>query len=451
VTAAGSGTQPMRIALVGTRGVPARYGGFETCVEEVGTRLAARGHHVVVYCRRLAGDSSPTAPEPTSYRGMTLVHLGALKRRSLETLSHTGLSVAHLARHRTDVAVVFNSANSPWLPVIKMSRIPLATHVDGLEWQRGKWGPVGRRYYQIAERLAVWWSQALIADAVGIADYYRDKFDADTDLISYGAPIIEGDAADRIAELGLRPGGFHLVVARFEPENHVDVIVDGYRRSAATLPLIVVGSAPYADEYTRKVHALADDRARFLGGVWDQELLDQLYANSFTYLHGHSVGGTNPSLLRAIGAGAATTAFDVVFNREVLGESGLYFSGADDVARLVEQSEADVEGTRARGRQSAERASLYNWDDVADRYEALCRRLVSQRSGSPAHAGGNSTANSVANAESNLRGDSQESAPTFYGVSTRKQSAARIIERFRRGSSVSSKRIDMYAVTGGHS
>lgn len=411
MTAAGSGAHPMRIALVGTRGVPARYGGFETCVEEVGTRLAARGHHVVVYCRRLAGDAASSAPEPTSYRGMSLVHLGALKRRSVETLSHTGLSVGHLARHRTDVAVVFNSANAPWLPVIKMSRIPLATHVDGLEWQRGKWGPIGRRYYQVAERLAVWWSQALIADAVGIADYYRDKFDADTDLISYGAPRIEGNASDRIAELGLRPGGFHLVVARFEPENHVDVIVDGYRRSAATLPLVVVGSAPYADEYTRKVHALADDRVRFLGGVWDQELLDQLYANSFTYLHGHSVGGTNPSLLRAVGAGAATTAFDVVFNREVLGESGLYFAGADDVARLVEQSEADVEGTRGRGRQSAERASLYDWDDVADRYEALCRRLVDQRSGSPAHTGGPSRANSVATSAANSAGDSQVNVP----------------------------------------
>ncbi len=372
----------MRIALVGTRGVPARYGGFETCVEEVGYRLAERGHDVVVYCRRLGGSASGSAPEPTSYRGMRLVHLGALKRRSLETLSHTGLSVAHLARHRTDVAIVFNSANSPWLPVVKMSRIPVATHVDGLEWQRGKWGPTGRRYYQVAERLAVWWSKALIADATGIADYYRDKFDADTDLISYGAPRTQGVGSDRLAELGLHPGGFHLVVARFEPENHVHVIVDGYRKSSATLPLIVVGSAPYADEYTRKVHALADDRVRFLGGVWDQELLDQLYANSFTYLHGHSVGGTNPSLLRALGAGAATTAFDVVFNREVLGDSGLYFADAADVARLVEKSEADVEGTRARGQRSADRASLYDWDDVADRYEALCRRLVDGRSGS---------------------------------------------------------------------
>ena len=221
------------------------------------------------------------------------------------------------------------------------------------------------------------------------------------------------------------------------------------------MPLIVVGSAPYADEYTRKVHALADDRARFLGGVWDQELLDQLYANSFTYLHGHSVGGTNPSLLRALGAGAATTAFDVIFNREVLGESGLYFAGADDVARLVEQSEADVEGTRARGQQSAERASLYDWDDVADRYEALCRRLVAQRSGRRVKAGGNSPANppanSVANSVANSAGDSQVTVPASYGVSTRKQSAVRIIDRLRRGSSVSSKRVEMYAVTGGHS
>lgn len=407
----------MRIALVGTRGVPARYGGFETCVEEVGSRLVDRGHHVVVYCRRL-GDA--TSDELTDYRGMTLVHLGALKRRSLETLSHTGLSVAHLARHRTDAAVVFNSANSPWLPVLRFARIPIATHVDGLEWQRGKWGPIGRRYYQVAERLAVRWSDALIADAVGIQDYYLDKFDADTDLISYGAPKIEGDVSDRIGELGLRAGEFHLVVARFEPENHVDMIVEGYRKSRAALPLVVVGSAPYADGYTRKVHALADDRVRFLGGVWDQELLDQLYASAHTYLHGHSVGGTNPSLLRALGAGAATTAFDVVFNREVLGESGLYFSNSDDVARLIGQTERDVVGTLVRAQQSAARAALYDWDAVTDRYEALCRRLIAQRSGSKE----NST-------------QQQSPARSIERVPRGSEPPARSIEWVRRGSALS--------------
>ena len=153
-------------------------------------------------------------------------------------------------------------------------------------------------------------------------------------------------------------------------------IVKGYVASDASLPLIVVGSAPYSDEYTRLVRDASDGRVRFLGGVWDQKLLDQLYANARTYLHGHSVGGTNPSLLRALGAGAPTVAFDVVFNREVLGEAGRYFSGADDLSLLIDDAEADPAGASERGSLALARASLYDWDDVTDKYEALCRRLA---------------------------------------------------------------------------
>lgn len=363
-------TDAMRIALVGTRGVPARYGGFETCVEEVGRRLVARGHEVTVYCRR----GEDTA-EPEHFAGMRLVHLPAMRRRSLETLSHTGLSMAHLLRHRPDVAIVFNAANSPWLPAVRAAGVPVATHVDGLEWQRAKWGPVGQRYYRVAEALAVRWSDALIADANGIAEYYRAEFGAGSDLIAYGAPVVP-DASDRLAELGLEPGGYHLVVARFEPENHVHVLVDGYRRSRATLPLVVVGSAPYADAYTARVHELADDRVRFLGAVWDQELLDQLYAGCLTYGHGHSVGGTNPSLLRALGAGAPCLAYDVSFNREVLADAGAYFRTAADVAAHLEAAEADPGAQARRGVAARARASAYDWDDVAESYERLCRRLV---------------------------------------------------------------------------
>lgn len=364
---------PLRVALIGTRGVPARYGGFETCVEEVGARLAARGHRVVVYCRTADDDPRPV---PRSHRGMRLVHLPALRRRTLETLSHTALSVLHQLRHPADAAVVFNAANSPFLPLLRLRRVPVATHVDGLEWKRAKWGPTGRRYYRTAEALAVRWSDALIADAAGIRDYYADEFGAGSDLIAYGAPLLDDLGADRLAELGLEPGGFHLVVARFEPENHVELVVEGYRRSAARLPLVVVGSAPYADAYTRRVEAAADDRVRLLGGLWDQDQLDQLYAHCRTYLHGHSVGGTNPSLLRAIGAGAAVDAFDVSFNREVLGPAGRFFRTPDDVARLVEDAEADPDGARDRGAALRRRAEDYDWDRVADGYEELCRALA---------------------------------------------------------------------------
>ncbi len=308
------------------------------------------------------------------YKGMELVHLPAVRRRSLETLSHTGFSVLHLGRHPTDVAVVFNAANAPWLPVVRAARIPVATHVDGLEWKRSKWGAAGRRYYLAAEKLAVRWSDALIADAPGIASYYLDKFGVTSWQISYGAPRI-GSRGDRLAEVGLSAQGFHLCVARFEPENHIDLIVDGYRRSSARLPLVVVGSAPYADHYTQRVHRLADERVRFLGGVWDQELLDDLYGGALSYLHGHSVGGTNPSLLRAMGAGAAVDGFDVVFNRDVLGGCGRFFTDASDVAALVEDSETRYLAARDRGEQARLRAGEYDWDDVTDRYETLCRAL----------------------------------------------------------------------------
>jgi glycosyltransferase involved in cell wall biosynthesis len=361
----------MSIAMVGTRGVPARYGGFETAVEEVGRRLADAGHRVVVYCRNLTGETT----RPEEYLGMRLVHLPAARKRSLETLSHSTSSVLHLVAHRTDAVFLFNAANAPLLPLLRAARLPVATHVDGLEWRRAKWGGAGQRYYRTAEALAVRWSDALIADAVGIADYYRREFDAPTTLLTYGAPQI-APGSDRLAELGLERHGYHLVVARFEPENHVDVIVEGYRRSGARRPLVVVGSAPYSDEYTARVHALADDRVRFLGGVWDQEQLDQLYASCVTYLHGHSVGGTNPSLLRALGAGAAVLAYDVDFNREVAGDAGRYFREPTDVAGLLEAVEADPDAVARAGARARELAKRYDWDEVALGYEGLARRLA---------------------------------------------------------------------------
>src|SRR5689334_14960091 len=177
----------MHIAMVGTRGVPARYGGFETAVEEIGRRLAAAGHRVVVYCRTAKDDDGPA---PATHLGMQLVHLPAARKRSLETLSHSALSVGHLLAHRVDAAIVFNAANAPLLPALRAARIPVATHVDGLEWKRAKWGPMGQRYYRMAEALAVRWSDALIADAQGIADYYQREFAAPTTLLSYGAPVI---------------------------------------------------------------------------------------------------------------------------------------------------------------------------------------------------------------------------------------------------------------------
>ena len=358
--------------MIGTRGVPARYGGFETAVEEIGRRLVGSGHEVVVFCRN---------PGQTLrvHEGMRLVNLPALRHRALETLSHTALSTAHAAlRSRPHVALLFNAANAPFLPLLRSARIPCAVHVDGLEWQRAKWRGLGARYYRVAERSSVRSADAVIADSRGIAEHLRSSYGRESVFIPYGAPLLDAGSG-RLAELGLEPAGYHLVVARFEPENHLDVIVDGRMRSTASAPLVVVGGAPYTKDYERRLRALAasDGRVRFLGGIWDQELLDQLYENAISYLHGHSVGGTNPSLLRAMGAGTSVTAWDVVFNREVTDGRARFVTSAAEFAAALAADEVDVTGTKERGEALREHARCaYRWDDVAAAYESLCVDLA---------------------------------------------------------------------------
>jgi len=372
------GQPPLRIVMMGIRGVPAAYGGFETAVEEIGRRLVERGHDVTVYCRN--SRNPQRNPQRNRHLGMSLVHLPALRLKVAETLSHTALATIHTVVHRKpDVAFVFNAANAPFLPVLRRRQIPTALHVDGLEWKRDKWGDAGRHYYRWAEGVAVREADALIADADGISDYFRREFNVTTEHLSYGAPILRNIPSARLAEFGLEAGAFHLLVARFEPENHVDVIVDGYHRSSCRLPLVVVGSAPYGSSYIARVEGLArsDSRIHMLGGVWDQELLDQLYAHALTYVHGHSVGGTNPSLLRAMGAATAVIAWDVNFNRDVTGPAGLYFADAESLTSLLQEVEDNPHDMTDVGTALQCRAeSRYKWESVVDGYEALARRLA---------------------------------------------------------------------------
>ncbi|MGH3743635.1 MAG: DUF1972 domain-containing protein [Mycobacteriales bacterium] len=361
----------MRIALIGTRGVPARYGGFETCVEEVGQRLARSGHQVDVYCRDRLGTDR--------FLGMRRIELPAVRTRSLETISHTALAVAHaVTRRRPDAAIVFNAANSPLLPVLKGRGIPVALHMDGLEWKRTKWGAGGRRYYRYAEALGVYLADALISDAEAIARYYAAAYGRDSTVIAYGAPII-APGADAVAALGLEADRYTLIVARLEPENHVLEKLRGAVGAASPDPIVVVGSVPYPTDYSRSIEALAasDPRVRLLGSVWDQDVLDALYAHCATYLHGHSVGGTNPSLLRAMGAGAPVAAYEVAFNRETLGGNGFFWSTPADLTALLDGLSPQARSRAgAAARQRAERE--YSWDDVAARYLELVDGLASR-------------------------------------------------------------------------
>ena len=362
---------------MGTRGVPASYGGFETAVEEIGKRLAARGYDVTVYCRN-------PGQTLTEYEGMRLVNLPAVRHRMAETLSHTSLSTARaIMKDRPDVALVLNAGNAPLLKPLKAAGIPVAIHLDGLESKREKWRGAGARYYRWAEKVAVKQGDQVIADAQSIADHVLASYGRECVVIPYGAEVID-PGSDRLSELDVVRRDFHAIVARLEPENHVLEAVHGYLLSDETRPLLVVGSAPYSQWYIDKIREVAqgDPRVRFLGGIYDQQLLDQIYANCRLYIHGHSVGGTNPSLLRAMGAGAPVAAYGCEFNREVTDGSAFFWSDAASLATIVDEVAEGEVNSELQEFSSAGRdrvATVYQWDAVADDYEALLHRLYGLR------------------------------------------------------------------------
>jgi glycosyltransferase involved in cell wall biosynthesis len=223
----------------------------------------------------------------------------------------------------------------------------------------------------------------VIADAQAIADHVQRMYGRTCTVIPYGAEVID-PGSDRLDELDLEPQGYHLIVARFEPENHVLDAVHAYRLSSETRRLVVVGSAPYSEWYVDKVRVAAGDdaRIRFTGGIYDQGLLDQLYANCVDYIHGHSVGGTNPSLLRAMGAGAPVLAYDVEFNREVTADDAFFWADADALTPLLDEiarheHDERLAELRVLGRQRIREA--YQWDAVTDQYESLIKRLAARK------------------------------------------------------------------------
>lgn len=373
----------LRVAMIGDRGIPARYSGFSTLVEEVSTRLVAdHGMDVTVYCRTQYFEEHP--PE---HQGVRLVYLRAPGGKSFESLLHSARAILHAALRPFDAVLVVDPGNGPLTLPLVVARRPFAIHTDGKGWQRSKWSGLQRRYYKWSEwwsaRLATW----LVADSPAMRAYYRDEYGADSAYIPYGSMVGGPPEEGALARLGLAPGGYHLVVARLEPENNVDHIIREYKASGARLPLVYVGAARYESAHSRAVMGEADERVRCVGAVYDAQALNALYRHCRTYLHGHEVGGTNPSLLRAMGAGAACVPIDVVYHREVMGGQGRYFSKSPgELAGLVEALERDDAEVRRLGELARFRAeAYYRWDAVAAAYAQLLAGLAeSRRTGAPA-------------------------------------------------------------------
>jgi glycosyltransferase involved in cell wall biosynthesis len=358
----------VRIALLGTRGIPANYGGFETFAEELGSRLAQRGHQVTIYCRE-------KHPEPR-YKGVDLVYLPTIRHKYFDTLAHTFVSTLHLCWHREhDVVLYCNAANAifTWLP--RLLGMPVALNVDGLERKRKKWNVLARTWYLLSEWLSTKLPTRIVTDAVKIREYYLERYSADSTFIAYGAETGRLATSAVLDRLGLQRGEYFLYVSRMEPENNGLLVRESFERVETDLKLALIGDAPYAHGYIAQVRDTKDPRVVMPGSIYGDGY-KELQSHCYAYVHATEVGGTHPALIEAMGRGALVLYLDTVENAEVAGGVGIPFTPETLTARLSEAArmplaERERWGALARARVD----QRYSWDAVTSEYEAMFRSI----------------------------------------------------------------------------
>ena len=371
------------VAIIGTRGYPSYYGGFETAVRRLAPYLVDQGWDVTVYGR----DGSTKESDPTRDPRVHTPVTRGIESKSLSTLSYGATAMFDASRRRPDVALVMNVANGFWLPFLRARGVPTLLNVDGIEWDRAKWGRLAKAMFRGGAKATAWWADELVFDAHAIGDRWRRDFRRDGVFIPYGGDVPE----DLPIEPGLTHRGYALAVARFVPENTVGEFLEAAETVARTHHVVIVGSTGYGGELDDKAQKLADANARvhWLGHVSDDDRLHSLWQHAGAYFHGHSVGGTNPALVQAMSCAAPTVARNTVYNREVLDDAAVFVEPtpsaiADGVLRLLGDPALQEDlSARAFARGRAE----YSWEGVCARYEESLDKLARGRSGKKSAAG----------------------------------------------------------------
>ncbi|HZR65111.1 MAG TPA: glycosyltransferase [Terriglobales bacterium] len=365
----------MNIAIVGTRGIPARYGGFETLAEQLSARLAARGHEVTVYCRRPF-----TRADDVIAPGVRRVILPTISRKHFDTAFHTFLSLIHVSFTPADVVFICNVANGPiaWIP--RLFGKPTVLNVDGFDRKRKKWNLLGQSALYICELFSAFTPTRIVTDSRIMHDYYWRHYRRRSAMITYGAeePANGSSVDGAIPKLPDLPvNRFILYVSRLEPENNPELLVKAYSKVQTDWPLVIVGGNSYKPAYVERLKALADRRVLFLGPVYGTSYWE-LLRNAGLYVFGCEVGGVHPALIEAMAAEKPLLYLDTPENRETAGEGGVPFRAeaahlSGEISRLLNEPAV----RRELGRKARERAArLFAWDDTAQKYESLFFEVV---------------------------------------------------------------------------
>jgi glycosyltransferase involved in cell wall biosynthesis len=363
----------LRLAIFGGRGIPSTYSGTEAFFIEIAPRLAERGHDVIVYCRK-----SLFSDRPPEYKGVRLIYLPSIETKNLGTLTHTLACMFDVLRRDVDAMLVTNVANAFHCLIPRLLRRKCAINVDGIEWRRGKWGPLGKFYFYMNARLCgKILPKGVVTDAYGMRKLYLEEFGTPSACIAYGANIEGSSDPEILKQYGLEPGNYYLIASRLVPENNAALIVEGFQKSATRRVLAIAGDANYKAKFIEDLKATAGDRVRFLGHVSSIDHVKELHCGAYAYIHGHMMGGTNPALLKALGFGNCILAHDNPFNAEVIGGQGLLFKDAAELAEridLIESRPEVAEGFR-KGAPDRIRAR-YTWEHITDQYEELFYQLA---------------------------------------------------------------------------
>lgn len=374
----------MKIAFISTRGIPNNYGGFEQFAEYISVGLVRRGHEVVVYSPHFHPYREP------DYKGVRIKHIYSPEKwigSSVGSFFYDFLSLRDaLKKEKFDI--IYEAGYTSIVPAyiwfnVKRIKYPLfTTNMDGLEYKRTKFNRWVQKFVFWEERMAVKHSHFLIADNMGIHDYYKEKYGKESKFLAYGADIHEDYDEDILKEFGLEADGYFIVVARLEPENNLFMAIEGYLASGqyGKRPLVIVGktNTPYGKHL---VERYGDDRnIRFVGGIYDFRKLNSIRHYSYAYFHGHSVGGTNPSLLEAMASGCFILVHDNIFNRAVLGENALYYGSTDAAMEMLDGIDQAVSAYKKEytGRNLEVIRRDYSWEKLVDEHEEYFKWMLAQ-------------------------------------------------------------------------
>jgi len=368
----------INVSIIGTRGYPYVYSGYETFVKQLSERLVLKNCNVTVYCHKGLFNI-----RPKEINGIKLIYISTIETKILSQPIHSFVSILHVCFTNTDVLLVVNSANGPFGLITKLFNMPTAINVDGLEWLRPKWKGFGSIYFKWASKMATLFYDQVINDSDEMRKVYLNLFKKDSKVIAYGANIRKSENPNLISKWGIKNREYYLIIGRLIPDNNADLIIKGFLTSNSKKKLVIVGDVPYKDSYASNLKTIMDKRLIFTGYVKDQNVLAELYFNCYVYVHGHEFGGTNPTMIKAMAYGSAILALDTVFNQEMLqnGKFGIFFKkellSITSMINFCDKEKLTIDKLRKKSVNGI--TKKYDWDFVAKDYLEVFNSLVRQR------------------------------------------------------------------------